>query len=45
MFNGLINVAPLALKTDGQMTNNNLLLGRLAEVDTNHRSWKFTPMT
>ncbi|VEB08114.1 iron-sulfur cluster assembly protein SufD [Klebsiella pneumoniae] len=34
MFNGLINVAPLALKTDGQMTNNNLLLGRLAEVDT-----------
>ena len=34
MFNGLINVAPHALKTDGQMTNNNLLLGRLAEVDT-----------
>ncbi|EPP5838297.1 Fe-S cluster assembly protein SufD [Klebsiella pneumoniae] len=34
VFNGLINVAPLALKTDGQMTNNNLLLGRLAEVDT-----------
>ncbi len=33
VFNGLINVA-LALKTDGQMTNNNLLLGRLAEVDT-----------
>ena len=25
---------PSALKTDGQMTNNNLLLGRLAEVDT-----------
>lgn len=34
VFNGLINVAPNALKTDGQMTNNNLLLGRLAEVDT-----------
>ncbi|WP_204319221.1 SufD family Fe-S cluster assembly protein, partial [Escherichia coli] len=34
VFNGLINVAPHALKTDGQMTNNNLLLGRLAEVDT-----------
>ncbi len=44
MFNGLINVAPLALKTDGQMTNNNLLLGRLAE-STPNRSWKFTPMT
>lgn len=34
MFNGLINVAPHAIKTDGQMTNNNLLLGRLSEVDT-----------
>lgn len=34
VFNGMINVAPGALKTDGQMTNNNLLLGRLAEVDT-----------
>lgn len=34
VFNGLINVAPLAIKTDGQMTNNNLLLGKLAEVDT-----------
>lgn len=34
VFNGLINVAPHAIKTDGQMTNNNLLLGRLAEVDT-----------
>jgi hypothetical protein len=34
VFNGLINVAQHALKTDGQMTNNNLLLGRLAEVDT-----------
>ncbi|EKZ6369498.1 Fe-S cluster assembly protein SufD [Klebsiella aerogenes] len=34
VFNGLINVAKHALKTDGQMTNNNLLLGRLAEVDT-----------
>ncbi len=28
MFNGLINVAQHAIKTDGQMTNNNLLLGR-----------------
>ncbi|HFK3155894.1 Fe-S cluster assembly protein SufD [Citrobacter sedlakii] len=34
VFNGLINVAPYAIKTDGQMTNNNLLLGKLAEVDT-----------
>ncbi|WP_409307030.1 Fe-S cluster assembly protein SufD [Pectobacterium sp. B1J-3] len=34
VFNGMIKVAPDALKTDGQMTNNNLLLGRLAEVDT-----------
>lgn len=34
VFNGVITVAPLAIKTDGQMTNNNLLLGRLAEVDT-----------
>lgn len=34
VFNGLITVAQHALKTDGQMTNNNLLLGRLAEVDS-----------
>ncbi|EKK3984785.1 Fe-S cluster assembly protein SufD [Cronobacter sakazakii] len=34
VFNGLIKVAQHAIKTDGQMTNNNLLLGRLAEVDT-----------
>ena len=34
VFNGLINVAKRADKTDGQMTNNNLLLGRLSEVDT-----------
>ncbi len=34
VFNGLINVAKHAIKTDGQMTNNNLLLGRPAEVDT-----------
>ncbi|PWC22276.1 FeS cluster assembly protein SufD [Brenneria roseae subsp. roseae] len=34
VFNGMIKVAPHALKTDGRMTNNNLLLGRLAEVDT-----------
>ena len=34
VFNGMIKVAPHALKTDGQMTNNNLLLGRKAEIDT-----------
>ncbi|MEJ4043958.1 Fe-S cluster assembly protein SufD [Erwinia sp. SLM-02] len=34
VFNGMIKVAKHALKTDGQMSNNNLLLGRLAEVDT-----------
>ncbi len=34
VFNGQITVAKHAIKTDGQMTNNNLLLGRLAEVDT-----------
>ena len=34
VFNGMIKVAKYALKTDGQMSNNNLLLGRLAEVDT-----------
>ncbi|MEN3754299.1 Fe-S cluster assembly protein SufD [Mangrovibacter sp. SLW1] len=34
VFNGQITVAPHAIKTDGQMTNNNLLIGRLAEVDT-----------
>ncbi|WBM68999.1 Fe-S cluster assembly protein SufD [Buttiauxella sp. WJP83] len=34
VFNGMIKVAQYAIKTDGQMTNNNLLLGRLAEVDT-----------
>nr|CBX80550.1 FeS assembly protein SufD [Erwinia amylovora ATCC BAA-2158] len=34
VFNGIIKVAKHALKTDGQMNNNNLLLGRLAEVDT-----------
>ncbi|RXK34089.1 FeS cluster assembly protein SufD [Arsenophonus endosymbiont of Bemisia tabaci Asia II 3] len=34
VFNGMIKVAPLALKTDGQMTNNNLLLGKQAEIDT-----------
>lgn len=30
----MIKVAPPALKTDGQMTNNNLLLGKYAEIDT-----------
>ncbi|HEN3478973.1 TPA: Fe-S cluster assembly protein SufD [Yersinia enterocolitica] len=34
VFNGMIKVAQHALKTDGQMTNNNLLLSKLAEVDT-----------
>ncbi len=34
IFNGMIKVAKHALKTDGQMTNNNLLLSHLAEVDT-----------
>ncbi|PSN06492.1 Fe-S cluster assembly protein SufD [Siccibacter turicensis] len=34
VFNGMIKVAQHAIKTDGQMTNNNLLLGRLSEVDT-----------
>ncbi|MFB6434640.1 MAG: Fe-S cluster assembly protein SufD [Candidatus Malihini olakiniferum] len=34
VFNGMIKVVPGALKTDGQMINNNLLLGRLATVDT-----------
>ncbi|MDA8480718.1 Fe-S cluster assembly protein SufD [Citrobacter sp. Awk 4] len=34
VFNGVITVAQHAIKTDGQMTNNNLLLGKLAEVDT-----------
>ncbi|MGK0707113.1 SufD family Fe-S cluster assembly protein, partial [Yokenella regensburgei] len=34
VFNGIINVAPHAIKTDGQMTNNTLLLGRLAEADS-----------
>ncbi|ETJ25689.1 MAG: FeS cluster assembly protein sufD, partial [Escherichia coli DORA_A_5_14_21] len=32
VFNGLINVAQHAIKTDGQMTNNNLLMGTLAEM-------------
>lgn len=34
VFNGLIKVAKHALKNDSQMTNNNLLLDHLAEVDT-----------
>ncbi|MDN0095802.1 Fe-S cluster assembly protein SufD [Yersinia rohdei] len=34
IFNGMIKVAQHALKTDGQMTNNNLLLSKLAEIDT-----------
>jgi len=34
VFNGLIKVAKYAIKTDGRMTNNNLLMDRLAEVDT-----------
>lgn len=34
VFNGLIKVAKHALKNDGQMINNNLLLDQLAEVNT-----------
>lgn len=34
VFNGMIKVAPNALKTDVQMTNNTLLLGEKAEIDT-----------
>lgn len=34
VFNGLIKVGKDALKTDGKMINNNLLLDRLAEVNT-----------
>ncbi|OAT21498.1 Fe-S cluster assembly protein SufD [Proteus myxofaciens] len=34
VFNGMITVMPNALKTDGQMTNNNLLLGEKAQIDT-----------
>ncbi|POC76770.1 FeS cluster assembly protein SufD, partial [Vibrio vulnificus] len=34
VFNVMIKVAKHAIKTDGQMTNHNLLLGKVAEVDT-----------
>ncbi|WP_411754500.1 Fe-S cluster assembly protein SufD [Serratia sp. (in: enterobacteria)] len=34
VFNGMIKVAQYAIKTDGQMNNHNLLLGKVAEVDT-----------
>jgi len=34
VFNGMIYVAKDAIKTDGKMTNNNLLLSDKAEVDT-----------
>lgn len=34
VFNGLIRVEPGAIKTDARMTNNNLLLSRMAETDT-----------
>lgn len=34
VFSGLIKVPKHAFKTDGKMTNNNLLLGRMAEVYT-----------
>ncbi|CUX96002.1 FeS cluster assembly protein SufD [Candidatus Mikella endobia] len=34
VFNGLIKVANKAIKTDGKMINNNLLLNPLAEVNT-----------
>lgn len=33
VFNGMIKVAKHAIKTDGQMINHNLLLGKTAEVD------------
>lgn len=34
VFNGMIKVVPNALKTDAQMSNNTLLLGDKAEIDT-----------
>ncbi|MCY9845186.1 Fe-S cluster assembly protein SufD [Vibrio caribbeanicus] len=34
VFNGMIKVAPNALKTDGQMDNHNLLLSRESEVNS-----------
>lgn len=34
VFSGLVNVTQYVIKTDGQTTNNNLSLGRLAEADT-----------
>ncbi|WP_339056965.1 Fe-S cluster assembly protein SufD [Candidatus Regiella endosymbiont of Tuberolachnus salignus] len=34
VFNGLLKVSPRAVKTDGQMTNNNLLLSQQAFVAT-----------
>ncbi|AMA64678.1 FeS cluster assembly protein SufD [Candidatus Arsenophonus lipoptenae] len=34
IFNGMIKVSPIALKTDGKMTNNNLLFGKKAEINT-----------
>ncbi|VAY02287.1 FeS cluster assembly protein SufD [Arsenophonus endosymbiont of Aleurodicus dispersus] len=34
IFNGMIKVAPAALKTDGKMINNNLLLGKQSEIYT-----------
>lgn len=34
VFNGVIKVSPNALKTDGQMSNNTLLLGEKSEIDT-----------
>ncbi|BGI50783.1 MAG: Fe-S cluster assembly protein SufD [Arsenophonus endosymbiont of Ceratovacuna japonica] len=33
IFNGIIKVAIKAFKTDGKMTNNNLLLGKQAEIN------------
>lgn len=33
VFNGLINVVQYVIKMDGQMINNNLLMGKLVEVD------------
>lgn len=44
VFNGLINVAQHAIKTDGQMTNNNLCWDVWQRWTPNH-SWKFMRTT
>ncbi|MBO2007328.1 SufD family Fe-S cluster assembly protein [Serratia marcescens] len=40
----MISAAKHAIKTDGQMTNHNLLLGKVAEGIPS-RSWRSTPTT